>query len=151
MMILWEQDPSWWRYLGLMATSMIAYCLPYGSRTPYPVKFLVGISYSLPLLFIGLNTWMAVTPIAFIILFILSNRSGFFASTVVWKIVEFLVGVSIAISMAYFIHQKSEWLMIAIMGLGGTMWATGGTGPKYVRRYIMPFVLTALLAWGFNL
>lgn len=35
----------------------------------------------------------------------------------------------------------NEWLMIASMGFGGILFAVGGTGPKYARRYILPFLL----------
>lgn len=37
--------------------------------------------------------------------------------------------------------MNNEWLMIVTMGVGGVLFAVGGTGPKWARRYIMPFVL----------
>ena len=141
---LWSTPPEWWRYLGLCIGWIIAFCLPYGDRTPYPVKALVGCSYALPLLFIGLNPWMFLIPIIFIVLFILSNKSGFFANTVVWKIVEFSIGVIIGISTAYFI-RSNEPLMIVSMGLGGVLFAFGGTGYKWARRFVMPVALTAIV------
>ena len=35
----------------------------------------------------------------------------------------------------------TEWLMIACMGIGGVGFAVGGTGFKWVRRYLMPLLL----------
>ena len=37
--------------------------------------------------------------------------------------------------------MNPEWLMIVSMGIGGILFAVGGTGPKWVRRYVMPFAL----------
>lgn len=42
----------------------------------------------------------------------------------------------------------TEWLMILAMGFGGMMFAAGGTGPKFVRRYIMPLALGAVAFFG---
>ncbi len=39
-----------------------------------------------------------------------------------------------------------EWLMILAMGAGGILGAIGGTGFKWVRRYILPLTL-GLVAW----
>jgi len=47
-----------------------------------------------------------------------------------------------------------EWYMIATMGLGGVCFAAGGTGPKWVRRFLLPCIWAgiALLShcnlWG---
>ena len=35
-----------------------------------------------------------------------------------------------------------EWLMIVAMGAGGVLFAAGGTGPKWARRYLLPVILT---------
>jgi len=37
--------------------------------------------------------------------------------------------------------MNPEWWMIAVMTLSGAMFAIGGTGPKYVRRFILPVLL----------
>lgn len=37
-----------------------------------------------------------------------------------------------------------EWLMIAAMGTGSISFAIGGTGFKFVRRFIMPIVLAII-------
>jgi len=41
----------------------------------------------------------------------------------------------------------SEWIYILMMGLGGILFAIGGTGPKWVRRYVLPSVLCGCLIW----
>ena len=69
--------------------------LGYGQRTPYWLKFLVGISFVAPTLFFGFSVWQVITPLVFITLFWLSNNqktSKYFT----WKIVEFLTGTLIA-------------------------------------------------------
>lgn len=40
----------------------------------------------------------------------------------------------------------TEWLMILCMALGGTLFAIGGTGFKWVRRWILPISL-GIVAW----
>lgn len=48
--------------------------------------------------------------------------------------------------------MNPEWYMIMAMGFGGVLFAVGGTGPKYARRYIMPFALGIVLYFaGFEL
>jgi len=37
--------------------------------------------------------------------------------------------------------EMVEWLMIAAMAGSGAMFAIGGTGPKFVRRFILPVYL----------
>lgn len=34
-----------------------------------------------------------------------------------------------------------EWLMILAMGAGGVLFAVGGTGPKWARRFLLPAIL----------
>ena len=78
---------------------IIAFCLPYGERTPYPVKFLVGCAFVAPTLFLGFSIWQIITPVAFIVMFKLSNMTKW-AGSFSWKIVEFitfaLVGITVA-------------------------------------------------------
>lgn len=88
-----------WR-CALMASLMIgAFCLPYGERTPYWAKCLVGISYIAPTFLLGFNIWQIITPIAFIIMFRLSNIP-WWSNQFVWKIVEgsigFLIGITVS-------------------------------------------------------
>lgn len=144
LVFLWNEQPEWWRFVGLYATWVISFCLPYGERTPYWAKTLVGCSFSLPLLFIGINPWMSVVPVVFILMFFASNKGGFLSSAFVWKIVEMSIGFTIGIATAFFC-KSNEWIMIACGATGMIGFAVGGTGPKYVRRFIMPFVLTSLL------
>ena len=81
--------------LGLI----IAFLLPYGSKTPYWGKFLVGCAFVAPTLALGLTYWQIITPIVFIIVFKLSNwkyTSGIFR----WKICEFIIFAMIGITVA---------------------------------------------------
>ena len=150
LLFLWSAPIDWWRYLIVLFGLIGATHLPYGERTPYPVKALVGCTYSLPFLGIGFHPWMIVTPVLFILLFYLSNKSGFFSSAFVWKIVEFVIGVLIGITTAFFI-KHNEILMIAAMATGGILFPLGGTGYKWARRFVMPFALTGILLLGLGI
>jgi len=121
----------------------------YGESKAWWYKAIVGCLYALPFLVIGFNPWVAVIPAVFIILFWLSNKSGFFANMFVWKIVEFCIGIIIGIAAAYFV-RSNEILMIACMGTGGILFAIGGTGYKWARRYVMPILLTVFLWLGLH-
>lgn len=89
----------WWKCLILCLGLMIAFCLPYGSRTPYWGKFLVGCTFILPTAALGFSWWQVFTPVIFILMFILSNWKPT-ASIFFWKAVEFitfaLVGVTVS-------------------------------------------------------
>ena len=37
--------------------------------------------------------------------------------------------------------MNTEWLMIACMGGGGILFAVGGTGFKWARRFVLPVLL----------
>ena len=89
----------WWKAIVLWLGLMIAFCLPYGSKTPYWLKCLVAITFILPTIALGFTIWQIITPVAFILMFLLSNWK-LTANEFVWKIVEFitfaLVGVTVA-------------------------------------------------------
>jgi len=89
----------WWKAIVLWLGLMIAFCLPYGSKTPYWLKFLVAVTFILPTLILGFTVWQIITPVAFIVMFILSNWK-FSASEFAWKIVEFLTGALIGVTVA---------------------------------------------------
>jgi len=76
--------------------------LPYGSKTPYLVKFLVGCAFVAPTLLFGFTIWQIITPVAFIGLFRLSNWKPL-ANEFTWKIVEAITGLLIGISLAVFL------------------------------------------------
>jgi len=132
---------------------MVAFSLGYGDGRNWWQRFFVGCCYAIPLLAIGINPWMAVIPVIFIVLFYLSNRPGVFADTVVWKIVEYVIGTSIGIAVAYFVKDH-EWFMITAMAVGGIGFAAGGTdipgigGQKSIRRFLTPILLTGILILG---
>lgn len=95
---------DWWRCLAMASLMIGAFCLPYGERTPYWAKFLVGISFIAPTFFLGLNVWQAITPVAFIVMFKLSNVT-WWGNQFKWKIVEFLTGALIGVTVAQLIAQ----------------------------------------------
>lgn len=90
---------EWWRCAAMASLMIGVFCLPYGERTPYWGKFLVGCLFVAPTLFIGFNIWQIITPIIFIAMFWLSN-SSFWGRMFPWKIVEgttgFLIGVTVS-------------------------------------------------------
>lgn len=92
----------WWKCLCMALTMMIALCLPYGERTPYPVKFLVGCCFVAPTAFLGFTWWQIITPVAFILMFWASNAKAtdriFF-----WKAVEFITGALIGVTVSSFL------------------------------------------------
>jgi len=89
----------WWKCLVVLFGTMAAFHLPYGSKTPYWVKFLVGCTFILPTIVLGFTLWQIITPVAFILMFRLSNWK-FFSGEFVWKIVEFLTGTLIGVTIA---------------------------------------------------
>ena len=89
----------WWRCVAFWATMTGVTHLGYGEKYPYWAKFLVGISFILPTMFFGFSYWQAITPIAFLGMFKLSNTS-WGANTFVWKICEFLTGGFIGVTVA---------------------------------------------------
>jgi len=82
---------------------VIAFCLPYGERTPYWLKFVVGCCFVAPTLFIGFSWYQIITPIVFIVLFRLSNWKPF-ANIVFWKAWEFIVFSMVGITVASLIQ-----------------------------------------------
>jgi hypothetical protein len=89
----------WWKCLILWLGFTIAFCLPYGQKTPYWLKFLTGCAFVAPTAILGFSWWQVITPAVFIGMFRLSNTK-WAGNTFVWKIVEFitfaLVGVTVA-------------------------------------------------------
>jgi hypothetical protein len=87
-------DFMWWQYVGSFACLCGAFHLPYGERTPYPVKLLVGLTFSMPVMFFGFNWWILIVPVVWLAMFLLSNWRKT-EKIFVWKIVEFITGVLI--------------------------------------------------------
>jgi len=84
----------WWKALAMAISFVAVLSLPYGDRTPWWGRILVACSYSLPSLWIGTTPWQLVLPAVFLILFWLSR-----INKVAWKVVEFICGVLIAITI----------------------------------------------------
>jgi len=98
---------DWWRCLILTGGLIGAFCLPYGSRTPYWLKTLVGMTYMLPTIALGhFSIWQIVSPVIFIGLFKLSNIK-WFSNFVVWKIWEFVIFALIGITIVSLTHLHS--------------------------------------------
>lgn len=79
----------------------VAFCLPYGENTPWPIKALVGNSYAAPTLFLGLTPWQIIVPIVFMGMFWLSNKTKF----IPWKVWEFLIFGCVGIVLAVLIAK----------------------------------------------
>lgn len=69
--------------------------LGYGQTKTWMYKFLVGCSYAIPSLVIGLTWWVLITPSVFITLFYLSNLKAT-EKDFTWKVVEMFIGFCIA-------------------------------------------------------
>lgn len=93
-----------WRVIGMSIGLCIAFHLPYGSKHSYLVKTLTACCFTAPTIFIGFDVWQAITPVAFLGMFWLSNNR-FTARFFPWKVVEFLTGVYIAITVNQLIGQ----------------------------------------------
>src|ERR1044072_2309155 len=94
----------WWRDLILGIGLCIAFHLPYGSRSSYLIKTLTAICFVLPTFALGFNLWQVFTPAAFLGMFWLSN-SRYWNRLFSWKIVEFLTGSYIAVTIVTLIQQ----------------------------------------------
>ena len=79
--------------------SVVVFCLPYGERTPYWVKFLVGCAFIAPTILLGYTVWQIIVPMLFIILFKLSNWK-LVANEFGWAIVEILTFIGVGITWA---------------------------------------------------
>lgn len=90
----------WWKVLLVSAITGIVFLLPYGDKTPYPIKFLVGCGYGCISLPIGFSAWNVITAIGFIVLFVLSNTK-LTSKIFVWKICEGFFGLLVGIQIAY--------------------------------------------------
>ena len=86
-----------WRAVVVWVGLTGAFCLPYGSKTPYWLKFLVGTTFILPSLALGFTVWQIITPVAFIVMFKLSNTFKW-AKDFTWKVCEFVTGTLIAVT-----------------------------------------------------
>ncbi|MFA5100361.1 MAG: hypothetical protein WC547_05725 [Candidatus Omnitrophota bacterium] len=91
---------QWWQAALVTGTAVAVYTFPYGDRTSWPLKALVGLGYGLISLPIGLSWWNVITAIGFIALFALSNTK-ITAKTFTWKICEGLFGLLVGIQVAY--------------------------------------------------
>ena len=78
---------------------IIAFLLPYGQNTPYWGKFLTGLCFFAPALILNFTIWVLIGPILWILLFWLSNTKPF-DKWFPWKIVEFLTGTLIGVTLA---------------------------------------------------
>ena len=99
----------WWQAALASLPAIGFFSLGYGDSTPWWLKIMVGCSYSLIGIVIGVSWWNLVTAIMFSILFLLSN-SKWSEKMLVWKICEGFFGLFVGIQLAY-----------TLMG-GGIVW-----------------------------
>lgn len=95
----------WWKSLILAAGLCIAFHLPYGSNHSYWVKTITAVCFVLPTISLGFSYWQLATPVAFIGMFWLSNN-GYWGKYFPWKIVEFLTGVYISVTVVQLVGQS---------------------------------------------
>ncbi len=92
----------WWKCLVMAILMMGAFSLPYGERTPYWLKFLVGCAFVAPTLLLGFSVWQIITPAVFITLFWVSNTK-WGRTTIFWKAWEFIIFACVGICVSSFI------------------------------------------------
>ncbi len=93
-----------WKVGCLSLGLSIAFHLPYGSKSPYWMKAITATCFILPTMFIGFSLWQLFTPLAFLGMFWLSNNR-YWDRLFPWKIVEFLTGTFIAVTVVQLINQ----------------------------------------------
>jgi len=91
---------AWWKCLIFAVLLDIAFRLPYGERTPWALKFLVGCSYPAATLITGFSPYQIVYPFIFIAIFAASNYKKT-SNIFVWKICEAMMGFGIGVIMAH--------------------------------------------------
>lgn len=96
----------WWRDIILSIGLCIAFILPYGSSSPYWKKAITACCFSLPTLILGFTFWQVFTPAAFLGMFWMSN-SNYWKRLFPWKVVEFLTGTYIAVTIISLLVQRS--------------------------------------------
>jgi len=85
-----------WRCIVYVVLLIGAMHLPYGEKTPWPIKALVFTAFIIPSLVFGWTYWQIASPVIILGLFKLSN-TPFFANAVVHKVWEFINGCLIGI------------------------------------------------------
>lgn len=96
-----------WRCAVLAVGLAVAFCLPYGERTPWVVKAVVACCYTLPTLVLGLSIWQLITPAVFMLLFWLSNVPAT-AAMFPWKICEFLIFTMVGTTVAHIVAKEKS-------------------------------------------
>ena len=91
---------QWIKDSVAMALLCIFFHLPYGERTPYWGKALVGLSWLIPSIIVlgRFSLWQPLIPIIWIIMFRLSNWK-YTEKDFTWKVVEVTIGLLIAASL----------------------------------------------------
>lgn len=97
---VWIARYNPWQIAGVTALAIVVYSLPYGERTPWPVKFLVGCGYGLVSAPLGFSWWNAITAVGFIALFALSN-TRMTSKTVPWKVCEGFFGLLVGVQISF--------------------------------------------------
>lgn len=96
---------TWWQALMVTLIAFGAYTLPYGDKTPWKVKWIIGLAFALVSVPIGVSWWNVFTFAGFSILFALSNTK-LTASIWTWKICEGFFGLLVGIQLAFGLIRK---------------------------------------------
>lgn len=94
----------WYRCLIYSITQYGMLTLGYGESLPIWRKVITAIAYILPTLILGFSFWQIIFPISFILMFKLSNTK-ITANLFVWKIVEFLTGSLLGVTVAHILKD----------------------------------------------
>lgn len=89
----------WWQALFITLYSGFVFRLGYGEKKSWVTKVIVGYLYGLTSGILGYTPWQLVIPIAWILMFALSNWRVS-AKMFPWKVVEVVTGILIGISIA---------------------------------------------------
>lgn len=90
----------WWKAVLVAAIAGAGYSLGYGEGKAWWQRALVGMTYALITIPIGLSAWNVFTAVTFITLFRLSNTE-ITANIFIWKVCEGFFGLFCGIQLAY--------------------------------------------------
>jgi hypothetical protein len=95
---------EWWRCLGLAIFFDIVFRLPYGDRTPVPLRIAVFTIMPIASVWIGFTTWQAISMAICPLMWILSNWRPT-ARAFPWVVSCIIIGLVLGITVGQLIAQ----------------------------------------------
>ncbi len=92
---------AWWMAVCIGLQAWAVFSLPYGDKTPYWLKAIIGCAYGLIGFPLPLSFWNLVTAISFISLWILANKFMLTAKWFAWSLCQGLFGLFVGIQLSY--------------------------------------------------